>query len=148
MRRGERAAPSGAGRGARCAMETHNVRADRLSAPMTAEDYKEFVPAGRFQRSLITALPFFALALAYAATQLAAFLKARPGSSRARRQPALGAGPLAAHRPWPALACGPRSRLPPPRGANPARACAYSPRRPAQRRALPGRVADARLLLP
>jgi hypothetical protein len=97
--------PSGAGRRARCAMETHNVRADRLSAPMTAEDYKEFVPAGRFQRSLITALPFFALALAYAATQLAAFLKARPGCdprpapARSRRS---ARGRTGRGQPWPA----------------------------------------------
>lgn len=58
-------------------METHGVHSDRLSAPMTEKDYKEFVPVGRVTRSFLTALPFFALALAYGATQFAAYLKAR-----------------------------------------------------------------------
>ena len=59
-------------------METHGVEAARINAPMTAQDYKLFVPVGRFTRSFLTALPIIALGLAYAATQLAAFFKARP----------------------------------------------------------------------
>ena len=57
-------------------METHGVEAARINAPMTAQDYKLFVPAGRFTRTFLTALPIVALGLAYAATQLAAYFKA------------------------------------------------------------------------
>ena len=56
-------------------METHGVEAARINAPMTAQDYKLFVPVGRFTRSFLTALPIVALGLAYAATQLAAYFK-------------------------------------------------------------------------
>lgn len=61
----------------RYAMETHGVEAKRIATPMVAEDYKTFVPTGTITRTFITALPFIALGLAYAATQFAAFLKAR-----------------------------------------------------------------------
>ena len=62
-------------------METHGVEAARINAPMTAQDYKLFVPVGRFTRSFLTALPIVALGLAYAATQLAAYFKVPSPSS-------------------------------------------------------------------
>ncbi|KAK9823015.1 hypothetical protein WJX81_007049 [Elliptochloris bilobata] len=58
-----------------CAMETHGVRADRIATPMTAKDYKLYVPVGRVTKTFLTALPIIALGVAYAATQFAAFLK-------------------------------------------------------------------------
>ena len=59
-------------------METHGVEAGRINTPMTEQDYKQYVPVGRFTRTFLAVLPIVALGLAYAATQLAAYFKVPP----------------------------------------------------------------------
>ena len=58
-------------------METHGVEAARLATPLTAATLQQ---GGRvasvFTAKFLNVLPFIALALAYIATQYAAYLKA------------------------------------------------------------------------
>ena len=66
----------------RYAMETHGVQAARLATPLTSTTLQQSGRvAGAFTARFLSALPFLALGLAYLATQYAAYLKVRQGTS-------------------------------------------------------------------